>query len=74
MDFFKLLVGDVGIDLRRSDGRMPQHGLDAPDVGAVAQKVGGEAVAESVRMDFFHQAGFGGVIFNDPLHAPRRYS
>lgn len=35
MHFFELLVGDMGINLRGGDGRMPQHRLDAPDVRAV---------------------------------------
>jgi len=32
---------DVGIDLRRADVGMAEHGLDSAEVGAVVQQVGG---------------------------------
>lgn len=62
-----MLVGDMGVNLRRGNGRMPQHGLDAADVGAAGEQVGGEAVAERVRMNILHQPGFGGVELYNPL-------
>lgn len=31
----QLMVGDVGIDLRRGNVRMAEHLLHAPDVGAI---------------------------------------
>src|SRR5688572_12950427 len=40
----------VCIDLRGADVRMPEHLLDDPQVGAVAEQVCGEAMAEQVRM------------------------
>ena len=50
---------------------MPEHRLDAADVSAVDEQICGEGMAESMRMDVFYDAGFGGVIFDDPLNAPR---
>ena len=48
---------------------MAEHGLDAPDVGAVDEEVGGVAVSESVRGDLLHDAGVLGVFGDDALNA-----
>jgi len=69
VDFFQTGIGDVSIDLSGGDGRMAKHNLHAADVGSIGQKIGSERMAESVRMDIFNDAGFGGVIFNNPLDA-----
>jgi hypothetical protein len=45
VDVAELLVGDVGVDLCGSDGGVAEHGLDAANVGAVEEEVGGVAVA-----------------------------
>lgn len=71
VDFFQVLIGHVGIDLRRRDRGMAEHGLDAPDVGAVDEEISGKAVAERMRMDVFDDAGFGGVVLDEPLDAAR---
>ena len=71
MDFFQVLIGHVGIDLRRRDRGMAEHGLDTPDVGAVDEEISGKAVAERMRMDIFDDAGFGGVVLDEPLDAAR---
>ena len=42
VDFFKLLVGNMGVNLRRGNGRMAKHRLDAADVGAAGEKIGGK--------------------------------
>lgn len=69
MDFFQMFVGYVGIDLGRGDRSVAEHGLDAADVGAIDEEIGREAVAESVRMDVFDDAGFGRVVLDDALNA-----
>ncbi len=74
MDFFQAFVGDMGVDLCGSDRGMAEHRLDAADVGAVDQKIGREGVAERVRMDVFHDAGFFGVVLDDALDAARSKS
>ena len=71
VDFFELLVGDVGIDLGGSDGGMAQHRLDAPDIGAVLEEVSRKAMAESMRMDLFDDSGFGGIELDQSLDASR---
>lgn len=35
MDFFEMLVGDVGVDLGGRNVGMAEHGLDGANVGAV---------------------------------------
>ena len=69
VNFFKLLIGDVGIDLGSRNRGVAQHRLDAPDVSAVNEQISGKAVAESVGMDFFDDAGLGGIVFDDSLDA-----
>ena len=39
----------MGIDLCRADVAMPQHRLDASDVGAIHKEVSSETVAHGVR-------------------------
>jgi hypothetical protein len=51
MDFAQVRVGDVGVDLGRVDGGVAEELLDGADVGAVAEEVGREGVAERVRRD-----------------------
>ena len=48
MDVPQPLVGDVGVDLGGRHVLMPQQLLDAAQVGAVGQKVGGVGVAQGV--------------------------
>ena len=49
---------------------MAEHGLDAPNVGAVDEEVGGVAVSESMRGDLFHDAGNFGIFGDDAFDAP----
>jgi len=60
----ELAVGDVGINLRRRDIAVTEKQLNRTEVGAVAQEVGGETVAQSVRRHFFHNSSLGGVKMN----------
>ena len=48
MDVPQPLVGDVGVDLGGRHVLMPQQLLDASEVGAVRQQVGGVGVAQGV--------------------------
>ena len=43
-------IGYVGIELRRREIRVSEHFLDGAEVGAAFQEVGGEGVAEEVRV------------------------
>ena len=65
MNFFEMLVGDVGVNLGGRDVGVAEHGLDRAEIGAVHEEVGGEAVAESVGGDMFRNAGFAGVFLDD---------
>lgn len=69
--FPQLLVRHVRIDLRGGDVFVAEHGLDASDVGAVFKEVGGETVAQGVRVDVFDDAGLGGAVANDALYCAR---
>jgi hypothetical protein len=54
MYFLEVLVGDVGVDLRRGDGGVPEHRLDAPDIRAIGEEIGRErCVSKCVRMNVF---------------------
>ena len=64
MDLLQSLIGDMGIDLRRGDGRMAEHRLDGADISAIPEEVGGEAVAQRMRMNVFHESGFLGIVFD----------
>lgn len=71
VDFFQVLIGHMGIDLRRRDRGVAEHRLHTPDVGAVDEEIGGKAVAERMRVDVFDDAGFGGVVLDEPLDTAR---
>ena len=64
VDFFELGVCYVGVYLGCGDGFVAEHGLDRTDVGAGAEEVGCEGVAEGVRRDSLcDSGGFGGVFY-----------
>ena len=48
MDVPQALVGDVGVDLGGRHVLVAQELLDAPEIGAVGQKVGGVGMAQGV--------------------------
>lgn len=53
VDLFEAFVGYVGVDLSGGNVGMTEHNLDASQIGAVFKKIGGEAVTDDVRSDFF---------------------
>ena len=65
VDFFHALGGDVGVDLGGAEAGVAEEGLDAAEVGAVVEEVGGEAVAEFVRGDVDGEAGVFPVFVDD---------
>ena len=56
-DLVEAFGGDVGVDFGGAGAFVAEKGLDVAEVGAVFQKVGGEAVAEGVDGDAFFDAG-----------------
>ena len=71
MYFPQLAIGDVGVDLRRRDARVSEHGLHRSDIRAVEEEVGRITVAHGVRGDVFRESRGMGILFNEPLDAPR---
>ena len=57
MDVPQALVGDVGVDLGGRHVLVAQKLLDAPEIGAVGQKVGGEGMAQGVGRHLLGQPG-----------------
>lgn len=70
VDFFELLIRHMGINLCRGDGRMPEHFLNGANVGATLDEIGRKRMAQSVRMNVFHDSGLGRVKFHNPLNRP----
>ncbi len=68
---FKPFGGQVGIDLRGDEVCMAEQFLDAPQVGAGVQHVGGIAVAQLVRTEVRIQARDGEVLLQSQLQLPR---
>lgn len=68
VNFLKVGVGDVGVNLRGGDTAVAKHGLHRTQVGTVHYQVGGEAVAQGVRRNVFGNARQLGVIFYEPLY------
>lgn len=65
VDFFHALSGDVGVDLGGAEAGVAEEGLDAAEVGAVVEEVGGEAMAKFVRGDVDGEAGVFPVFVDD---------
>lgn len=62
----------MSVDLSGSDGRMTEQGLNGADIGAIAQEVGGVAMAKGMRADILaYNAGFGGVFSDYSLDTSR---
>ena len=55
------VAGDVRVNLRGADGRVPEQFLDDPQIGAVLEQMGGKAVPQHVRRDVALDAGEGTV-------------
>ena len=64
------LVVDVGINLSGGNIGVPEQFLDHPQVGSVLEEVGGEGVAQEVRVDVLFDPGLVGAFlhnFPDPI-------
>ena len=57
VDFAKVSVGDVSVNLSGADVFVAEQRLDGAEVGAGREKVGGEGVAERMRRNLFGDAG-----------------
>lgn len=71
VDFFEVLVGNVGVNLGSGDVGVSEHGLDGADVGAVHEEVGGEAMAQGMWGNVFGDAGHFGVFLDDAFDGTR---
>src|SRR5918994_3472231 len=61
------------VELRRAEVRVPEHLLDAAEVGAALQEVGGERVAEEMRVHALRvEPGLGGESLQDQESARAR--
>lgn len=49
IDFFKVLLADVSINLSSGDADMAQHFLDRAKVSPIFQKMSGKAMPQGVR-------------------------
>ncbi len=64
VDVAEAAAGDVGIDFGGGDAGVAEHFLDDPEIGAVFEEVGGEAVSEHVRGDVALDAGEAGAFLD----------
>ena len=71
MDSFKPLLINMRIDLRRRNIGVTQHFLDDPQIGAVPEEMGREAMPEKVRINILLQSGAPRVFFHDLPNAGR---
>ncbi len=69
MNSFQLRVGDVRVDLGGGNIGMAKEPLDASDVGAIDEQIGGKAMAQGVGRNVFGDAGGGGVALHESLDA-----
>jgi len=72
VDGFEAFLIDVGVDLSGGDIGVAEEFLDDSEVGAVFEKVGGEGVAQEVRVDVLVDAGTFGAFFDDLADSVRR--
>ncbi len=49
VDFFKVRVGDMSVDLGGGNVSVAEHSLDGAEVGAVHEEIGSETVTQGVR-------------------------
>ena len=64
-------IGDMGIDLGCTNITMTEERLDRAKVGAIHEKVGGEAMTEGVRGDMLRDAGHMSVFFDNTFNRAR---
>ena len=63
IDFRSGLV-DVGVDLRGLDVAVAEEFLHDAEIGAAAEEVGGEAVAQGMGRDLLEDSAFSRVLFD----------
>jgi hypothetical protein len=71
MDVTQPLVGDVGVDLGGRHVLMPQQLLDAAEVGAVGEKVGGIGVPQGVGRHLLCEPGEARIFCDQELDGAR---
>lgn len=54
VDFLKLRIRHMGIDLRGRDRSMSEELLDSTDIGTIGEQSSGETMPEGVGGDFFY--------------------
>jgi len=69
--FFEAFGGDVGVDLGGDEMSVAEEFLDAAEVSASVEHMGGVAVTEFVRCEIRIEAGGGEVAFEAKLHQAR---
>ncbi len=69
VDGFELGVGEVGVDLGSGNIGVAEQALNAAEVGAVGEKVGGKGVTQGVGCDVLGETGGAGVAFDESLDA-----
>ena len=70
--FAQLFVGEVRVDLRGGDVRVAEELLHGAEVGTVYEEIGGEAVAQEVRVDVVRDAGLFGARLDEALDSAGR--
>jgi len=65
MHSFKPLLIDMRIDLRCGNIGVAEHLLNNPQIGAIAQQMRGETMAEKVRVNVLFQPGVPRVFLHD---------
>jgi hypothetical protein len=71
VDGFQALLIDVSVNLRGRNVGVAEHFLNDPEIGPIAEQMGGEAVPEQMRINIFLQAGVSRFFLHD-LPNPRR--
>ena len=61
----------MGVNLRGGNAGVAEQGLDGADVRAVLQEVGGKAMAQRMRGNFFDNAGQAAIFFYNALDLAR---
>ena len=71
VNFAKVRIGDVSVDLGGGNVGVTEKGLDGTQVGTIHKKIGGKTVTQSMRSDMFGDAGVASMSLDDALNAAR---
>ena len=71
VDFAKMLVGYVCINLSCADVGMTEKGLDGANIGAVHEKVGSKTMTKGVWGDFLGNASLASIFLNNAFDTAR---